>query len=166
LHVSTKPIIQTARKGLSKGRQMTIFANAFDGVKTVKLQFGGGPASGLFVTTGVAIIDFRGSLDDWTREDLEFVVPTIPTWDAESNAPVVLLDCTAVVYPTTIEVADRTMQTWFGWGVDHFQASVTGAFPDQQQVTVTARVVAKSVPSIMVRVGFAVHTVWTPAGML
>jgi hypothetical protein len=107
----------------------------------------------------------KGSLPDWTREDLEFVVPNIPTFDPETQRPITYNDSNCVIFPATIEIDDPNIHTWFGWGVDSAQTIISGSFSNQQ-VIVRARVVVKSVPCIMVRVGFSVNTLWTPDASL
>jgi hypothetical protein len=70
---------------------MSISPNDFVNVKTLTLHWtpDGRITPGLFLTTGVAIISFKGTLTDWTRENLEFVVPSVPTFDPETRRPII-----------------------------------------------------------------------------
>ncbi len=136
---------------------MAIPVVGFDHVQVV--DFSPHPASGsLFLITGVAKIEFRGSTtpdsDGWTRDTCSFDVPT------PLGQPFLFdigdVSASAFVVPATVQ---NVGSADIGFGVDHFSATVSDPINAQQQrkVTLTSLVVTRNTQGIVWRLAFQVN---------
>ncbi len=56
--------------------EMTFAPSGFDNVEVLEVGVSGpNDANRLFIVTGVALIYFDGTSDDWRRDDVSFIVP-------------------------------------------------------------------------------------------
>lgn len=131
---------------------MAIRVVGFDNVQVV--DFSPNPASGsLFLITGVAMIEFRGSTtpdsDGWTRDTCSFDVPT------PRGQPFLFQGAaaraSALVVPATVQ---NVGSADIGFGVDHTSAVVSDPISGQRKVTLTSLVVTRNTQGIVWRLAF------------
>jgi len=131
---------------------MAIRVVGFDNVQVV--DFSPNPASGsLFLITGVAKIEFRGSTtpdsDGWTRDTCSFDVPTPRGQPFLFKGAVVR--ASALVVPATVQ---NVGSADIGFGVDHTSAVVSDPINGQCKVTLTSLVVTRNTQGIVWRLAF------------
>ena len=135
---------------------MAISVVSFDHVKVLKVavEHSISGANTLFLASGVAIINFHGSVSDYNRDTLAFLVPNQGQTNPVGSALDVgrYVDSSAIVYPTAIEAK---AQQPVGWAVDSFETAVGG--PNNHNVQLTVRVAALNPGSTLIRVGFQVN---------
>ena len=146
---------------------MAITIVGFDHVQVV--DFSPQPASGsLFLITGVAKIEFRGSAtpdsDGWTRDTCSFDVPTPLGQPFLFTGGVVR--ASALVIPATVQ---NVGSADIGFGVDHTSVIVSDPINGQSKVTLTSLVVTRNTQGIVWRLAFRVNvhallSDWEPLG--
>lgn len=122
---------------------MAVALTSFDNPEVMQVPQGGGQT--LFFCSGVALVNYTGTGDDWRREDLVFTVPS-------ANPPPLPIpnfaDSVVTVVPATIQNDDPDDPV--GWGVDNAD-SVLDA---NGNIQVTARIVAKGEGATVLRVAY------------
>ena len=134
---------------------MAITVVGFDNVQVVDIS--PQPASGsLFLITGVAKIEFRGSTtpdsDGWTRDTCSFDVPTPLGQPFLFTGAAVR--ASALVVPATVQ---NVGSADIGFGVDHTSAVVSDPINGQRKVTLTSLVVTRNTQGIVWRLAFQVN---------
>jgi hypothetical protein len=107
---------------------------------------GGGQT--LFFCSGVALVNYTGTGDDWHRMDLVFTVPS----EGAGNPPPLPIpnfaDSVVTVVPATIQNDDPDDPV--GWGIDSADSILDG----NGNIQVTARIVAKGEGATVLRVAY------------
>ncbi len=143
---------------------MTVTPAFFDNPEVLEVGVSGpGSANRLFVAKGVAAINFNGRQDDWTRDDLVFVIPVEgERTPVESGGQALEVgtfqDSVVSVFPATVQSLDGET---VGWGVDAADTITVPGGAGGDRVQVTARVVVRNSTGTLLRVGFSVHILAT-----
>jgi hypothetical protein len=119
----------------------------FDNPEVMEVPLPGGQT--LFFCSGVAIVFFTGTGDDWNRDDLVFLVPS--EQEGLSNpAPLAIsnfADSVVTVVPATIQ--NDSGEGREGWGIDNADSVLSG-----NNIEVTARIVVKGDQATVLRVAY------------
>src|SRR5262249_23658682 len=125
----------------------TVSVAEFDNPEVMEVPLAGGQT--LFFCSGVAIVFYTGSGNDWRRDDLVFLVPS--EQPGLVNPPPLVVrnfgDSVVTVVPATIQNDDPG--TLEGWGIDNADSVLDG-----DNIQVTARIVAKGDLSTVLRVAY------------
>jgi hypothetical protein len=125
----------------------TVSVAEFDNPEVMEVPLAGGQT--LFFCSGVAIVFYTGSGNDWRRDDLVFLVPS--EQPGLVNPPPLAVrnfaDSVVTVVPATIQNDDPG--TLEGWGIDNADSVLDG-----DNIQVTARIVAKGDLSTVLRVAY------------
>jgi hypothetical protein len=127
---------------------MAVSVSSFDNPEVMQVPQGGGQT--LFFCSGVALVNYTGSGDDWRRDDLVFTVPS----EGSGNPPPLPIpnfaDSVVTVVPATIQNDDPDDRV--GWGIDTADSILDG----NGNIQVTARIVAKGEGATVLRVAYHV----------
>jgi len=126
----------------------TVSVAEFDNPEVMEVPLPGGQT--LFFCTGVAIVFYTGSGNNWRRDDLVFLVPSEQAGELVNPPPLALRnfsDSVVTVVPATVQNDDPG--TLEGWGIDHADSMILG-----DNIQVTARIVAKGDLSTVLRVAY------------
>ena len=119
----------------------------FDNPEVMQVPQPGGQT--LFFCSGVAIVFFTGTGNDWQRDDLVFLVPS--EQPGLGNPPPLAIpnfaDSVVTVVPATIQNDDSGSLE--GWGIDN-----ADSVPSGNNIEVTARIVAKGDLATVLRVAY------------
>jgi hypothetical protein len=119
----------------------------FDNPEVMEVPQPGGHT--LLFCSGVAIVFFTGTGDDWNRDDLVFLVPS--EQPGLGNPPPLAIrnfaDSVVTVVPATIQNDDSGSLE--GWGIDNADSIVLG-----NNIEVTARIVVKGDRATVLRVAY------------
>ena len=103
----------------------------------------------LFFCSGVALVNYTGTGDDWRRDDLVFTVPS--QQPGVGNPPPLSIpnfaDSVVTVVPATIQNDDPDDRV--GWGIDNADSVLDG-----NNIQVTARIVVKGDGATALRVAY------------
>ena len=103
----------------------------------------------LFFCSGVALVNYTGTGDDWRRDDLVFTVPS--EQPGVGNPPPLAIpnfaDSVVTVVPATIQNDDPDDRV--GWGIDNADSVLDG-----NNIRVTARIVVKGEGATVLRVAY------------
>ena len=103
----------------------------------------------LFFCSGVALVNYTGTGDDWRRDDLVFTVPS--EQPGVGNPPPLAIpnfaDSVVTVVPATIQNDDPDDRV--GWGIDNADSVLDG-----NNIQVTARIVVKGDGATVLRVAY------------
>lgn len=131
---------------------MAITPASFDNVEVLRVPVGAGKT--LYLVCGVAVINFKGSSTDWTRDDVVFDVPS----EGGGHPPPLNVgnfdDSTVIAFPATITSSAGHA---VGWGVDSADTITTGP----GRVQLTARVAVNNTIGTIIRLGFQVNILGT-----
>jgi hypothetical protein len=126
--------------------------SSFDNVEVLQVPLGAGKK--LYIVCGVAVINFKGSSTDWTREDIVFDVPS----EGGGNPPPLNVgnfdDSVVIAFPATVTSSAGDA---VGWGVDSVDTITTGP----GRVQVTAKVAVNNKIGTILRLGFQVNILGT-----
>lgn len=137
---------------------MAFRVHRFDNVQVLQIGVSGpGPATALYIVTGVAVLNFPGLSTDWTRDDVHFIVPaegeTLPV--EGGGVPLSVgtgIKATMIAFPATITSSAGEA---VGWGVDSTQVYVAGA----GTIEAHAYVAVNNTVGEILRMGFQVNIV-------
>jgi hypothetical protein len=103
----------------------------------------------LFFCSGVALVNYTATGDDWRRDDLVFTVPS--EQPGVGNPPALAIpnfaDSLVTVVPATIQNDDPDDRV--GWGIDNADSVLDG-----NNIQVTARIVVKGDGATVLRVAY------------
>ena len=126
---------------------MAVAVTSFDNPEVMQVPQGGGHT--LFFCSGVAVVNYTGTGDDWRRDDLVFTVPS--EQPGIGNPPPLPIssfaDSVVTVVPATIQNDDPDDRV--GWGIDTADSVLDG-----NNIQVTARIVAKGEGATVLRVAY------------
>jgi hypothetical protein len=127
---------------------MTVAVMSFDNPEVMQVPQAGGQS--LFFCSGVALVSYQGSGDDWHRDDLVF---TVPSEQAGTGNPPPLpipsfADSVVTVVPATIQNDDPDDPV--GWGID----TADSVLDANGNIQVTARIVAKGEGATVLRAAY------------
>ena len=126
---------------------MAVAVTSFDNPEVMQVPQGGGQT--LFFCSGVALVNYTGTGDDWRRDDLVFTVPS--EQPGIGNPPPLPIpnfaDSVVTVVPATIQNDDPDDPV--GWGIDNADSVLDG-----NNIQVTARIVAKGEGATVLRVAY------------
>ncbi len=126
---------------------MTVAVTSFDNPEVMPVPQGGGHT--LFFCSGVALVNYTGTGDDWRRDDLVFTVPS--EQPGIGNPPPLSIpnfdDSVVTVVPATIQNNDPDDRV--GWGIDN-----ADSIPVGNNIQVTARIVVKGDGATVYRVAY------------
>jgi hypothetical protein len=125
----------------------TVSVAEFDNPEVMEVPLAGDQT--LFFCSGVAIVFYTGSGNDWRRDDLVFLVPSEQP-GLVNPSPLAIrnfADSVVTVVPATIQNDDPG--TLEGWGIDNADSVLDG-----DNIQVTARIVAKGDLSTVLRVAY------------
>jgi hypothetical protein len=127
---------------------MAVAVLSFDNPEVMQVPQAGGQT--LFFCSGVALVNYSGSGDDWRRDDLVFAVPSEQA--GIGNPPPLPIpnfaDSVVTVVPATIQNEDPDDRV--GWGIDNADSVLDG----NGNIQVTARIVAKAEDATVLRVAY------------
>ena len=125
---------------------MAVSVSSFDNPEVMQVPQGGGHT--LFFCSGVALVNYTGTGDDWRRDDLVFTVPS----EGGGNPPPLPIpnfdDSVVTVVPATIQNDDPDDPV--GWGIDSADSILDG----NGNIQVTARIVARGEGATVLRVAY------------
>jgi hypothetical protein len=127
---------------------MTVAVTGFDNPEVMQVPQAGGLT--LFICSGVALVDYAGTEDDWHRAELVFLVPSEQA--GIGNPPPLPIpnfaDSVVTVVPTTIRSNDPDDPV--GWGIDNADSVIDL----NGNIQVTATIVAKGERSAVLRAAY------------
>jgi hypothetical protein len=127
---------------------MAVAVTSFDNPEVMQVPQASGQA--LFFCSGVALVSYTGTGDDWRRDDLVFTVPS--EQPGIGNPPPLPIpnfaDSVVTVIPATIQNDDPDDPV--GWGIDNADSVLDG----NNNIQVTARIVAKGEGATVLRVAY------------
>jgi hypothetical protein len=127
---------------------MAVAVTSFDNPEVMQVQQASGQT--LFFCSGVALVNYTGTGDDWRRDDLVFTVPS--EQPGIGNPPPLPIpnfaDSVVTVVPATIQNDDPDDPA--GWGIDNANSVIDG----NSNIQVTARIVAKGEGATVLRVAY------------
>jgi hypothetical protein len=126
----------------------SVGVTSFDNPEVMQVPQAGGQT--LFFCSGVALVNYTGTGDDWQRDDLVFVVPSeAPGIGNPPPLPIPsFVDSVVTVVPATIQNDDPDDRV--GWGIDNADSVITAT----GNIQVTARIVAKGEDATIFRVAY------------
>ncbi len=131
---------------------MAISPSSFDNVEVLQVPVEGGQI--LYIVCGIAVINFKGTSTDWTRDDVVFDVPS----EGVGNPPPLNVgnfsDSVVSAFPATVTSSAGDA---VGWGVDSADTVTTGP----GRVQLTARVAVNNKIGTIIRLGFQVNILGT-----
>jgi hypothetical protein len=130
---------------------MTFLPVGFENVDVLEVGVNGpGDANRLFVVTGVAIINFKGPINDWNRDAVSFLVPQKGTGNPAPLDIGQFRDSVSIAFPATI---DSSTKVPVGWGIDSVDTLPDG----EANLRLTARVAVLNPGGHFIRMGFQVN---------
>jgi hypothetical protein len=127
---------------------MAVAVMSFDNPEVMQVPQAGGQI--LFFCSGVALVNYTGTGDDWQRDDLVFTVPS--EQPGVGNPPPLPIpnfaDSVVTVVPATIQNGDPDDPV--GWGVDNADSVIDG----NGNIQVTAKIVAKGEGATVLRAAY------------
>jgi hypothetical protein len=156
-------------KEIRKGDTTAMSIQPLEIISPRSFTFAIGPNPGVFsiLATGIAVFSFRGISDsEYLREDLIFTIPdslgnniAIQTNAGPDYKPV-FIGSTTLAVPATVELDGPGV---LGWGVD--DAVTDPDYPPPNDgafilLTLRARVVVRSVNTVILRMGYQVNTLF------
>jgi hypothetical protein len=106
----------------------------------------------LFFCSGVALVNYTGTGEDWRRDDLVFTVPS--EQPGIGNPPPLPIpnfaDSVVTVVPATIQDEGSDSEDSVGWGIDNADSVIDGS----NNIQVTARIVVKEETATVLRVAY------------
>jgi hypothetical protein len=104
----------------------------------------------LFFCSGVALVNYTGTGENWRKDDLVFTVPS--EQPGIGNPPPLPIpsfaDSVVTVVPATIQNNDADEEV--GWGIDNADSVIDG----NNNIQVTARIVVKEESATVLRVAY------------
>jgi len=104
----------------------------------------------LFFCSGVALVNYTGTGENWRKDDLVFTVPS--EQPGIGNPPPLPIpnfaDSIVTVVPATIQNNDADEEA--GWGIDNADSVIDG----NNNIQVTARIVVKEESATVLRVAY------------
>lgn len=126
---------------------MAVSVVSFDNPEVMQVPQAGGQT--LFFCSGVALVNFDGTSDDFRRDDLVFLVPS--EQEGIGNPPPLPIpnfaNSVVTVVPATINNNDPDDPV--GWGIDNADSILDG-----NNIQVTARIVVKGDGANELRVAY------------
>jgi hypothetical protein len=127
---------------------MAVAVTSFDNPEVMQVPQGGGQT--LFFCSGVALVNYTGTGENWRKDDLVFTVPS--EQPGIGNPPPLPIpnfaDSVVTVVPATIQNNDADEEV--GWGVDNADSVIDG----NNNIQVTARIVVKEESATVLRVAY------------
>ena len=126
---------------------MAVAVTSFDNPEVMQVPQGGGHT--LFFCSGVAVVNFAGTSNDFQRDELVFLVPSEAA--GVGNPPPLpipsFVDSVVTVVPATVQNTDPADTV--GWGIDNADSMLNGS-----NIQVTARIVVKEEGATVLRVAY------------
>jgi hypothetical protein len=126
---------------------MAVAVLSFDNPEVMQVPQAGG--QNLYFCSGVALVNYTGTGDEWQRDDLVFTIPA--EQGGVGNPPELPIpnfaDSVVTVVPATIQSTDPDDPV--GWGIDTADSVFDG-----NGIQVTARIVAKGEGATIFRVAY------------
>ena len=127
---------------------MAVAVTSFDNPEVMQVPQGGGQT--LFFCSGVALVNYTGTGENWRKDDLVFTVPS--EQPGIGNPPPLPIpnfaDSVVTVVPATIQNNDADEEV--GWGIDNADSVIDG----NNNIQVTARIVVKEESATVLRVAY------------
>ncbi len=127
---------------------MAVAVTSFDNPEVMQVPQGGGQT--LFFCSGVALVNYTGTGENWRKDDLVFTVPS--EQPGIGNPPPLPIpnfaDSVVTVVPATIQNNDADEEV--GWGIDNADSVIDG----NNNIQVTARIVVKEESAAVLRVAY------------
>ena len=127
---------------------MAVAVTSFDNPEVMQVPQASGQT--LFFCSGVALVNYTGTGENWRKEDLVFTVPS--EQPGIGNPPPLPIpnfaDSVVTVVPATIQNNDADEEV--GWGIDNADSVLDG----NNNIQVTARIVAKGEGATVLRVAY------------
>ena len=127
---------------------MAVAVTSFDNPEVMQVPQGGGHT--LFFCSGVALVNYTGTGENWRKDDLVFTVPS--EQPGIGNPPPLPIpnfaDSVVTVVPATIQNNDADEEA--GWGIDNADSVLDG----NNNIQVTARIVVKEESATVLRVAY------------
>jgi hypothetical protein len=127
---------------------MAVAVTSFDNPEVMQVPQGGGQT--LFFCSGVALVNYTGTGENWRKDDLVFTVPS--EQPGIGNPPPLPIpnfaDSVVTVVPATIQNNDADEEV--GWGIDNADSVLDG----NNNIQVTARIVVKEESATVLRVAY------------
>jgi hypothetical protein len=127
---------------------MSVAVTSFDNPEVMQVPQGGGQT--LFFCSGVALVNYTGTGENWRKDDLVFTVPS--EQPGIGNPPPLPIpnfaDSVVTVVPATIQNTDADEEV--GWGIDNADSVLDG----NNNIQVTARIVVKEESATVLRVAY------------
>jgi len=127
---------------------MSVAVTSFDNPEVMQVPQGGGQT--LFFCSGVALVNYTGTGENWRKDDLVFTVPS--EQPGIGNPPPLPIpnfaDSVVTVVPATIQNNDADEEV--GWGIDNADSVLDG----NNNIQVTARIVVKEESATVLRVAY------------
>ena len=127
---------------------MTVAVTSFDNPEVMQVPQASGQT--LFFCSGVALVDYTGTGENWRKDDLVFTVPS--EQPGIGNPPPLPIpnfaDSVVTVVPATIQ--NNNADEEVGWGIDNADSVIDG----NNNIQVTARIVVKEESATVLRVAY------------
>ena len=127
---------------------MAVAVTSFDNPEVMQVPQGGGQT--LFFCSGVALVNYTGTGENWRKDDLVFTVPS--EQPGIGNPPPLPIpnfaDSVVTVVPATIQNNDADEEV--GWGIDNADSVLDG----NNNIQVTAGIVVKEESATVLRVAY------------
>ena len=127
---------------------MAVAVTSFDNPEVMQVPQGGGQT--LFFCSGVALVSYTGTGENWRKDDLVFTVPS--EQPGIGNPPPLPIpnfaDSVVTVVPATIR--NDGSEDSVGWGIDNADSVIDG----NNNIQVTARIVVKEETATVLRVAY------------
>ena len=127
---------------------MTVSVINFDNPEVMQVPQAGG--QNLFFCSGVAVVNFAGTSNDFQRDELVFLVPSEAA--GVGNPPPLpipsFVDSVVTVVPATVQNTDPADTV--GWGIDNADSVIDG----NNNIQVTATIVVKEETATVLRVAY------------
>ncbi len=127
---------------------MAVAVTSFDNPEVMQVPQAGGQT--LFFCSGVALVNYTGTGENWRKDDLVFTVPS--EQPGIGNPPPLPIpnfaNSVVTVVPATIQ--NDGNEDSVGWGIDNADSVIDG----NNNIQVTARIVVKEETATVLRVAY------------
>jgi hypothetical protein len=142
------PSVQWKVRSERWGPVMAVAVTSFDNPEVMQVPQASGQT--LFFCSGVALVNYTGTGENWRKDDLVFTVPS--EQPGIGNPPPLPIpnfaDSVVTVVPATIQNNNADEEA--GWGIDNADSVIDG----NNNIQVTARIVVKEESATVLRVAY------------
>jgi len=130
---------------------MTLSPINFDKVDVLEVAVQGpGDANRLFIVSGVAVLNYKGTVHDYNRDNVSFLIPQKGTGNPAPLNIGEYRDSTGIAFPATIQ---STTQEPVGWGIDFVDTLPDG----ETSLRLSAQIAVLNPGGTFIRMGFQVN---------